>query len=152
MKSAEPTGRRTLLRDSSCLWLSVVGALLGMGDVNAQEICPPSIEISSQVRSVHPGWQAQDNAVERHALAGIAFTNGHPRRQTFLRAASSTKDSAKNARTDVYRFADVSAEGIWLVCQYRQTRQILFRQISGTVCEVTSTDRPDMPVTSLVCR
>ena len=156
MTTGESTGRLSWLRNSLGLWLIVVGgAFLGCVDADGQEMCPPAIDVNSQVHSVHPGWQAtsaDDKRAESHPLAGIAFTNGHPRRQTFLRSASSTKDPKSGARTDVYRFADVSAEGIWLVCQYRQTRQVLFRPISGSVCEVTLSDRPDAPVTSLVCR
>jgi len=117
--------------------------------------CPQSIEVASEVRSTHEGWQSfgrEDGKPERHALRGVAFSDGHPRERAFLRPASSRESASRGERTDVYRFSGVSKDGIWMACQYRDTRQMLFRPINASTCEVTSTARPDRPIASVVCR
>jgi hypothetical protein len=52
----------------------------------------------------------------------------------------------------VYQFSGVSKDGIWMSCQYRDTRQLLFRPVKASVCEVTTTNRPDKPVAAVTCR
>jgi hypothetical protein len=130
-------------------------ALTVAGETKAAEMCPESIEVSSEARATHAGWQVLDQPAghfERYPLRAVTFTDGHPRERAFLRPASSREDASNGERTDVYQFSSVSAEGIWLVCQYRETRELLFRPVDATVCEVTSTDRPDRPVAAVNCR
>lgn len=87
-----------------------------------------------------------------HPLQGVAFTDGHPRDRAYLRPTSSSESKTSGHRTDVYEFSSVSEEGVWLVCQYRDTRQSLFHRIRAARCEVTSSNRPDKPVESIACK
>jgi hypothetical protein len=120
-----------------------------------QESCPASILVTSAVRSNHDGWESfgPEEAEDRpHPLRAAAFTDGHPRDRAYLRPSSSAENKAAGSRTDVYEFSSVSEEGVWLVCQYRDTRQSLFHRIRATRCEVTATEQPGKPVESIVCR
>ena len=135
--------------------LLLVCLALTCRETKAEEICPESIEVSSEARATDAGWQVLDRPAghfERYPLRAVTFTDGHPRDRAFLRPASSRENAANGERSDLYEFSGVSGAGIWLVCQYRETRELLFKPVNATVCEVTSTDRPDQPVAAVDCR
>jgi hypothetical protein len=120
-----------------------------------EQPCPQSMTVGSAVTSSHEGWDVfgpKDREAQSHPLRGIAFTDGHPRDRAYLRPTSSREGAALGERTDVYEFSPVSGEGVWMVCQYRETREILFRRIEAGKCEVTSTERADRPVADVSCR
>ena len=125
------------------------------GETKGAEMCPESIEVSSEARATQAGWQVLDRPpgyFERYPLRAVAFTDGHPRDRAFLHPTGGRENASNGERTAVYEFTAVSGEGIWLVCRYRETRELLFRPVAATVCEVTSTDWPDRPVAAVNCR
>ena len=124
------------------------------GAAHAQPACPQSLDVVSDVRSAPPGWETfgrEEAGNEHHRLRHVTFTDGHPREKAFLRPTSS-RSNASAERTDVYKFSPVSKDGIWLVCQYVDTRQSLFRPITATMCEVIESDRPGTSLPRVVCR
>lgn len=148
------------MRTSVARALSLAVSLLLIAmDARAQPDCPSSIDVGDSRAAAPSGWErlgADEEGGERlrRSLRRVTFTDGHPRERAFLRPAS-RRSEANGDRTDVYSFSPVSKEGIWLVCQYAQTRQSLSRPISATTCEVTETDQPDKAdnrVRSVVCR
>ena len=144
------------VRRSSIVRRMVLAASFGLvaGAANAQPACPESLDVVSEVRSAPPGWESlgpKEARSERHRLRHVTFTDGHPRARAFLRPTSS-RSSASGERTDVYKFSPASQEGIFLVCQYVETRQSVFRPITATACEVTENDRLDKPVQRVSCR
>lgn len=146
------------LSTARALSLAVALLLIAM-DARAQPACPDSIDVGDGRAAPPSGWErlgADEEGGERlrRTLRRVTFTDGHPRERAFLRPTSS-RSEANGDRTDVYSFSPVSTEGIWLVCQYAQTRQSLSRSISATMCEVTENDQPDKAgtrVRSVVCR
>lgn len=134
----------------SCLLLALAACA-----ARGEQPCPQSITVGSAVTSSNEGWDVfgpKEREPQSHLLRGVAFTDGHPRDRAYLRPTSTREGAAPGERTDVYEFSPVSGEGVWMVCQYRDTREILFRRIEAGKCEVTSTERPDRPVEDVSCR
>ena len=149
-----------LMRISMARALSLAVPLLLIAmDARAQSNCPSPIDVGDSRAAPPSGWERlgtdeEDGESLRRPLRRVTFTDGHPRERAFLRPTSS-RSKANGDRTDVYSFSPVSKDGIWLVCQYAQTRQSLSRPITATMCEVTESDQPDKldnRVRSVVCK
>jgi hypothetical protein len=132
----------------------ILGWCVSLGVTFAQERCPETITVDSQVQSVPPGWQPMSRPVVnmgRHPLEAVAFTRGFPGDGVFLRPTSSRKGLENGERLDIYEF-EPAGDDIWLVCMYRETRQMLAKPVDASICSVTRTERLDKPVKSISCR
>jgi hypothetical protein len=141
---------------STALVVSLAASLILLFAVvaRAQPDCPSSLVVGDLRGEPPSGWErlgTQEQGTERRSLRHVAFSDGHPREKAFLRPDSNRLE-ANGDRTDVYRFSPVSKEGIWIVCQYEHTRQILTRPLTASTCEVIENDRSQRRVRSVLCQ
>lgn len=110
--------------------------------------CPESITVQSDILSSHPHWQSGSLPViteNQHLLDSIAFTDGPPSDGAVLHPASSNIVD-NNSGKIFYDFSQNPTTKLWIVCVYRETRQILFQPLSANTCTVESTINLPYPI------
>ena len=153
MLSVSPRSRR-MQRSTARLVFLVASFIFFAVVARAQPDCPSSLVVGDLREAPPSGWErlgAHEESSEPRSLRRVTFSDGHPREKALLRPYS-TRSEANGDRTDVYRFSPVSDDGIWIVCQYEHTRQMLFRPLTASTCEVIESDRPERRVRSVWCQ
>jgi hypothetical protein len=150
--------RHPLKLTSVVLMLLVLAPAIGCSE-EVTYVCPPTITVESKVSSLPEGWQtlsSQSSGSSPHYLEYATFTDGHPKMMAYLRPTTEsplTEKGSQKFQNSTFEFSGVSADGIWLVCAYRQTEAIIFMRLPDDkkICVVTSSNQADAPVSKIAC-
>ena len=114
---------------------------------DAEYICPPYITVVASIKSPPPGWHVlkpDSDKSAKHFLEYVVFTDGHPRDLAYLRPTleKRMKFGENEFIKSVFDFSGASPDGIYLVCGYARTTEILLKPIgtTHTICEVVRSD------------
>ena len=108
--------------------------LLASPSVFADDLCPPSIEVTQGIKTAPGGWAISDSKLPID-WTGIAMFNGPPEELASL--VPDGKDEKDNLNNDIWKLTPDS-HGYWIQCNYANTTVTLSKKLpdSAKQCKI----------------
>ncbi len=118
------------------LFRSLFFAILFIGSpaAYAEEMCPPSIEVTESLKTPLEGWTVGQNKVSAD-LMGITMFSGPPEEEASL--VPTGKDATDSSMLDTWPL-DPDEHGYWLQCNYANTRVTIAKKLDAKLkyCQI----------------